>query len=94
MTTPAPGGVSRLSAQDLARLKKYLLDNIARSIEAEGIKADERNAFIRQRIEAVYAQTNLKLPDTVRDMIFTKCCMTFWDMGQSSRSWMTRMSAK
>jgi len=72
MTTPAPGGVSRLSAQDLVRLKKYLLDNISRAIEAEGIKAEERNPFIKQRIEAVYDQANLKLPEDVRDMIFTE----------------------
>ncbi|MFZ5908684.1 MAG: CpaF family protein [Chloroflexota bacterium] len=72
MTAPSPGGVSRLSAQDLVRLKKYLLDNISRAIEAEGIKAEERTKFIKQRIEAVYAQANLKLPEDVRDMVFTE----------------------
>ncbi len=72
MTAPAPDGVSRLSAQDLVRLKKYLLDNISRALESEGIKAEERNPFIKQRIEAVYAQANLKLPEDVRDMIFAE----------------------
>ncbi|MFZ5821412.1 MAG: CpaF family protein [Chloroflexota bacterium] len=72
MTAPAPGGVSRLSAQDLVRLKKYLLDNISRALESEGVKAEERNPFIKQRIEAVYAQANLKLPEDVRDMIFAE----------------------
>jgi pilus assembly protein CpaF len=72
MTTSAPGGVSRLSAHDLVRLKKYLLDNISRAIESEGVNAEERNSFIKQRIEAVYTQANLKLPEDVRDMIFTE----------------------
>ncbi len=69
MTMPAQASVSRLSAQDLLRLKKYLLDALSRALEAEGVPAKERHAFVKQRIEAIYAQTNLKLPDDVRDSI-------------------------
>ena len=63
------GGVSRLTAQDLVKLKKFLIDNVSRSIEAEGISADQRDDFIKQRIESVYDQANLKLPQDVRGMI-------------------------
>ncbi|GAB4504089.1 MAG: CpaF family protein [Anaerolineales bacterium] len=70
MTMPAQAGVSRLSAQDLVRLKKYLLDAIARTLEAEGVPTGKRHTFVKQRIEAIYAQANLKLPNDVRDMIF------------------------
>jgi pilus assembly protein CpaF len=71
MTTLASaGGSSRLTGQDIIRLKKYLVDNISRAIEAEGITAEQRNDFIKGGIEEVYAQANLKLPQDVRNMIF------------------------
>jgi pilus assembly protein CpaF len=63
------GGSSRLTGQDLIRLKKYLIDNISRAIEAEGIAANERDEFIKQQIEGIYNQANLKLPQDVRGMI-------------------------
>ena len=63
------GGVSRLTSQDLVRLKKFLIDNVSRAIEAEGVSAEHRDDFIRQQIEAVYDQANLKLPQDVRGMI-------------------------
>jgi pilus assembly protein CpaF len=64
------GGSSRLTSQDLVRLKKYLIDNVSRAIEAEGIAANERDDFIKQQIEGIYNQANLKLPQDVRGMIF------------------------
>ncbi len=71
MTTLASaGGVSRLTGQDIIRLKKYLVDNISRAIEAEGITAEQRSDFIKEGIEEVYGQANLKLPQDVRNMIF------------------------
>jgi len=71
MTTLASaGGASRLTGQDIIRLKKYLVDNISRAIEADGVSAEQRDEFIKQGIEEVYAQVNLKLPQDVRDMIF------------------------
>lgn len=71
MTTLASaGGPSRLTGQDIIRLKKFLVDNISRAIEAQGITAEERNDFIKEGIEEVYQQANLKLPNDVRNMIF------------------------
>ena len=64
------GGSSRLTSQDLVRLKKYLIDNISRAIEAEGIATNERDEFVKQQIEGIYNQANLKLPQDVRGMIF------------------------
>jgi pilus assembly protein CpaF len=63
------GGVSRLTSQDLVKLKNYLIDNVSRAIEAEGISAGQRDEFIKQQIEAVYDQANLKLPQDLRGMI-------------------------
>ncbi len=68
-TLSSAGGVSRLTGQDLVRLKKFLIDNVSRAIEAEGVSANQRDDFIKQQIEAVYDQANLKLPQDLRGMI-------------------------
>jgi len=68
-TLSSAGGVSRLTSQDLIKLKKFLIDNVSRAIEAEGIAAAQRDEYIRQQIEAVYDQANLKLPLDMRGMI-------------------------
>ena len=68
-TLSSAGGVSRLTSQDLVKLKKYLIDNVARAIEAEGIAAPERDDFIKQQIATIYDQANLKLPQDMRGMI-------------------------
>jgi pilus assembly protein CpaF len=68
-TLSTAGGVSRLTSQDLVKLKKYLIDNVARTIEAEGVAAPERDDFIKQQIETIYDQANLKLPQDMRGMI-------------------------
>ena len=69
-TLSSAGGVSRLTGQDLVRLKKFLIENVSRSIEEEGVTAEQRDEFIKQHIEGIYNQANLKLPQDVRGMIF------------------------
>lgn len=68
-TLSSAGGVSRLTSQDMVKLKKYLIDNVARAIEAEGIAASQRDDFIKQQIASIYDQANLKLPQDLRGMI-------------------------
>jgi hypothetical protein len=68
-TLSSAGGVSRLTSQDLVKLKKYLIDNVARAIESEGIAAPGRDDFIKQQIATIYDQANLKLPQDMRGMI-------------------------
>jgi len=70
MTTLSSIGPSRLTGQDLARLKKYLIDTISRTMEMEGVSFDQRNDFIKERIEGIYAQAKLKLPEDMRQLIF------------------------
>lgn len=69
-TLSSAGGVSRLTGQDIVKLKKFLIENISRAIESEGVTAEQRDEFIKQRIEGIYNQANLKLPQDVRGMIF------------------------
>lgn len=70
MTQPASPGPTRLTGEDLIRLKKYLADNLARAIETAGVPAANRSAFIREQIAHVFDQTKLKLPNDVRDQVF------------------------
>ena len=68
MTTIGPS--SRLTGQDLSRLKKYLADNLMSVMGSEKIPADERSAFLKKNILHVYEQTQLKLPEDLRKQIF------------------------
>jgi len=70
MTSPNASASNRLTSQDLARLKKYLADNLMRALEHEGTPAEQRAAFIKQNIVHVYGQTQLRLPDDLRKQIF------------------------
>ena len=69
-TLSSAGNVSRLTGDDLIRLKKYLIENISRAIEADGTSTEQRGDFIKQRIQGIYEQANLNLPLDVRNMIF------------------------
>ena len=70
MIQSASSAPSRLTNQDLIRLKKYLADNLARAVETEGISAGERVAFVKKQIGRIFEQTQLKLPNDLRDQIF------------------------
>lgn len=69
MSMLSAAGGPRLTAQDLARLKKYLADTLVRAVEMEGIPAEERNAFMRQNIGRVFEQTQLRLPEDMKKQI-------------------------
>ncbi len=65
-------GSTRFTSQDLLRLKKYLADNLLRSLEMEDVAVDQRNAYLQQQITQIYEQTQLKLPDDLRKQIFSQ----------------------
>lgn len=70
MTSPNLSASTKFTGEDLARLKKYLADNLMRGVENEGIQAAQRSSFVRENIIQVYEQTKLKLPDDLRKQIF------------------------
>lgn len=67
-----PNASSRLTGQDLIRLKKYLSDNLMRALEMEGIAAAQRGEFVQQNISRVFDQTQLKLPEDLKKQIFSQ----------------------
>ncbi len=70
MTQPASSNSSRLSAADLTKLKRYLIDSLSRGIETEGVSSEQRAEFIKQHLNDVYVQARLNLPEDVQHMIF------------------------
>ena len=61
---------SRLSADDLSKLKRYLIDALSRGLESEGIAASQRGEFIRLNLKSVYDQARLNLPEDIQRTIF------------------------
>ena len=70
MSASTPGMPQRLTGQDLVRLKKHLTDNLLRALEMEGIPAAQRPTFVQQNVIRIYEQTQLKLPEDIRNEIF------------------------
>lgn len=66
-TSPTP---LRLSASDLAKLKRYLIDTILRGLETEGISSEQRSEFIKIHLREVYDQAHLRLPDDIQRGLF------------------------
>jgi len=72
MTSPSPSAPNRFTAEDLARLKKYLTDNLMRAVETEKVPAAQRDAFVQKTIAQIFEQTQLKLPEDLRKQIFSQ----------------------
>lgn len=70
MATPLTSS-TRLTSADLLKFKKYLAENISRSLEGE-LQLGDRTALIRQRLDEIYAQTKVNLPQDIRTQIFNE----------------------
>ena len=70
MATPLPSNITRLTAADLLKFKRYLIENVVRSLEGETLQLDDRQEMMKQRLQDVYLQTRVSLPDDIRKQIF------------------------
>lgn len=68
MASPIPTG--RLTAADMVKLKKFLIDTIARSMEGETLPTARRSEFVLERLKVIYEQTKLQFPDDIRNHIY------------------------
>ena len=71
MATPITSNFTRLTSADLLKFKRYLIENVGRSMEGEQAQLDNHAALIQQRLQEVYVQTRVSLPDDLRKQIFT-----------------------
>ena len=72
MAVPLANNFSRLTSTDLLKFKKYLAENISRSLEGETLQLGDRATIVRQRLDEIYAQTRVNLPDDIRRQIFNE----------------------
>ena len=70
MATPIASNFTRLTSADLLKFKKYLIENVGRSMEGEMLQLGDRSEFMKQRLNEVYIQTKVSLPDDIRKQIF------------------------
>jgi pilus assembly protein CpaF len=69
MTTPVTSNLTRLTAGDLLKLRRYLIDQVSRSIEGEQFQLGDHSDLIKQRLDEVYAQTKIALPEDLRKQV-------------------------
>jgi pilus assembly protein CpaF len=70
MATPIASNFTRLTSTDLLKFKRYLIENIGRSMEGETWQAGDRYDFMKQRLQEIYSQTKVSLPEDLRQQIF------------------------
>src|SRR5574338_176635 len=70
MATPISSNFTRLTAADLLKFKRYLIENVDRSLEGEMLQVSDRAEFMQQRLQEIYAQTRVSLPEDIRKQVF------------------------
>ena len=72
MATPLSSNFTRLTSADLLKFKKYLAENISRSMDGEPLQLGDRAEMIKERLEEIYVQTKVTLPDDIRKQVFNE----------------------
>jgi pilus assembly protein CpaF len=70
MSTPIPSNFTHLTSADLLKFKRYLIENVGRSMEGQELQLGDRTEFMKQRLGEVYAQVKVNLPDDIRQQVF------------------------
>src|SRR5574341_292513 len=70
MAAPISSTFARLTSADLLKFKRYLIENVGRSMEGEEQQLSDRTEFIKQRLNEIYVQTKVNLPEDIRKQIF------------------------
>ncbi len=70
MATPLAANFTRLTSSDLLKFKRYLVENVNRSMEGEELQLGNRTDFIKAQLDEIYVQTKVNLPQDLRKQIF------------------------
>lgn len=70
MATPLASNFTRLTSADLLKFKRYLVENVSRSLDGEELQLGNRVETIQTRLEETYVQTKVNLPQDLRKQIF------------------------
>jgi pilus assembly protein CpaF len=69
MATPIASNLTRLTSADLLKLKRYLIEQVSRSMEGEQMQPGDHSDFVQQRLNEIYVQTKISLPEDLRKQI-------------------------
>ena len=58
-----------ISAADLQKLKQFISDSLTRELEHENPAHDQRQTFIKQKLEEIFGRLPAKLPQSIRDQL-------------------------
>ena len=70
MAAPIASNFTRLTSADLLKLRRYLIEQVSRSMEGEPLQLGDHSDFVKQRLSEVYVQTKISLPEDLRKQIF------------------------
>ena len=70
MATPISSNFTKLTSADLLKFKRYLIENVGRSLEGQELEMGDKTEFMKQRLSEVYAQVKVNLPEDIRQQIF------------------------
>lgn len=70
MSTPIASNFTRLTSADLLKFKRYLIENVGRSMEGEQLQLGDSAESMKQRLQEIYVQTKVSLPDDIRKQVF------------------------
>ncbi len=58
-----------LTASDMVKFKRYLIENLSRALEGQEIPLDRQREYVTRGIAEVYERSQLKLPEAVRQQL-------------------------
>jgi pilus assembly protein CpaF len=70
MTALSQGTATHLQMPDLGKIRAYLISTVSRELEANPPPIEERRKTFLECLGQVYAQTKLKLPESLRAQLF------------------------
>jgi pilus assembly protein CpaF len=77
----APINANRLTAADLLKFKRYLVENVSRIMEGEPLLLGDRAETINKHLADVYAQTRVNLPEDMKTHLFHEIVDEFTGFG-------------
>ena len=81
MATPISSASKGLTSADLLKYKRYLVENVSRSMEGEPLQLGDRAEIIKQRLGEIYAQSRVNLPEDMRKHLIHEIVDEFTGFG-------------
>lgn len=81
MNNPNPSVISGITPENFAKLKRFLIEKVAREMELSSPPIDLRRQIISETLEESYQQLNVSLTTTIREQLFREIMDDFLGFG-------------